>query len=58
MEVLWRRMLAHPAYRERSQTCRMQSPEFRARYIDTIPEGASLPYPIDGSAPVAAAAAR
>ena len=46
---LWGRMLAHPAYRERSQTCRMQSPEFRARYIDTIPEGAVMPYPIDGA---------
>jgi MoaA/NifB/PqqE/SkfB family radical SAM enzyme len=52
---LWRHMLAHPAYEKRSRQCRMQSPEFRARYIDTIPEGASLPHPIDGErAPVAA----
>jgi MoaA/NifB/PqqE/SkfB family radical SAM enzyme len=45
---LWWSMLAHPAYEKRSLRCRMQSPEFRARYIDTIPEHASLPYPIDG----------
>jgi len=46
---LWWGMLAHPAYRKRSLHCRMQSPEFRARYIDTIPEGSSLPYPVDGT---------
>ncbi len=45
---LWWRMLDHPAYRKRSIRCRMQSPEFRARYVDTIPDGASLPYPMDG----------
>ena len=45
---LWWRMLDHPAYQKRALRCRMQSPEFRARYIDTIPEGAGLPYPIDG----------
>lgn len=43
---LWWGMLDHPAYKKRSIHCRMQSPEFRARYIDTIPEGASLPYPM------------
>jgi MoaA/NifB/PqqE/SkfB family radical SAM enzyme len=45
---LWAREAAHPAYRRHSVKCRMQSPEFRAKYIDTIPEGASLPYPIAG----------
>ena len=45
---LWAREAAHPAYCRHQVGCRMQSPEFRARYIDTIPEGASLPYPIAG----------
>lgn len=43
---LWAKESAHPAYRRHSVRCRMQDPEFRARYIDTIPEGAVLPYPI------------
>lgn len=43
---LWRRELDHPAYAKRSRTCRMQSADFRRKYIDTIPEGATLPHPI------------
>ncbi len=43
---LWRRQLEHPAYAKRSLRCRMQSAEFRKAYIDTIPDGAALPYPI------------
>jgi MoaA/NifB/PqqE/SkfB family radical SAM enzyme len=43
---IWKRMIAHPAYRHRSQFCRMQNPRFRGCYIDPIPEGASLPYDI------------
>ena len=39
-------MLEHPAYAKRSLHCRMQDPEFRQTYIETIPEGAPLPYPI------------
>lgn len=44
---IWERVSSHPAYCERSKQCRMMSPEFREKYIDAIPEGASLPYPID-----------
>ncbi len=43
---LWQQMLEHPAYVKRSLHCRMQDPEFREKYIEAIPEGASLPYPI------------
>lgn len=49
---LWRRTVEHPAYRKHSNACRMQSAAFRARYIDPIPEGAPLPYPIDELPPV------
>ncbi len=44
---IWRLLLKHPAYCKRSMNCRMQDPDFRKKYIDTIPEGADLPYPIE-----------
>ncbi len=43
---LWRRLTTHPAFCARSKTCRMQDAAFRERYIDTIPTGATLPFPI------------
>ncbi len=43
---LWGKIIKHPAYNYRKQTCRMQDPDFRKKYIDTIPEGAEMPYPI------------
>jgi len=45
LENIWNRMLGHDAYGERSDHCRMQDPEFRARYIDEIPENVLLPWP-------------
>ncbi len=44
---IWRRMRSHPAYRTRPMRCRMQEPIFRKTFIDAIPDGADLPYPID-----------
>lgn len=41
---LWQALLSHPAYRRRTLRCRMQDPDFRKKYIDTIPEGADLPF--------------
>ncbi len=41
---LWHKLTNHPAYRQQVLTCRMQNPDFRKKYIDTIPEGAYLPY--------------
>lgn len=46
LESIWRRMTAHHEYCRHRILCRMQDPAFRARYIDTIPAGAPLPYPI------------
>jgi MoaA/NifB/PqqE/SkfB family radical SAM enzyme len=46
LATIWRRMTTHPEYRRHSVACRMQDPAFRARYIDQIPAGASLPHPI------------
>lgn len=51
---LWRRTCDHPAFCRHSNACRMQSAEFRRRYIERIPSDAALPYPIarlDGNAP-------
>ena len=44
---LWQALLAHPAYRRRTRRCRMQDPNFRKKYIETIPERADLPYRLD-----------
>lgn len=44
--ALWEKQLLHPAYREHCFTCRMQSPDFRRKYIDTLPPDACLPYPV------------
>ena len=43
---LWHNLTNHQAYRRPVLTCRMQNPGFRKQYIDTIPEGAYLPYRI------------
>ncbi len=47
LEAIWEKMVSHPEYGSRKQTCRMQSPRYRSRYIDPIPEGAPLPVPIE-----------
>jgi MoaA/NifB/PqqE/SkfB family radical SAM enzyme len=47
LRVIWNRMRAHPEYRKKRVSCRMQDPEFRRNYIKQIPEDAVLPYPID-----------
>jgi MoaA/NifB/PqqE/SkfB family radical SAM enzyme len=58
LQKLWDKQLRHPAYREHCFHCRMQSGSFRRKYIDPIPAGAALPYPIenleigDGSQPL------
>jgi MoaA/NifB/PqqE/SkfB family radical SAM enzyme len=44
LETLWDRMIAHPAYQNRCNHCRMQDPEFRRQYINDIPEGVLLPW--------------
>jgi MoaA/NifB/PqqE/SkfB family radical SAM enzyme len=43
---LWHCLTSHPAYQQQALNCRMQNPDFRKQYIDTIPEGAYIPYRI------------
>lgn len=51
LETLWQRMTASPPYRCRAKACRMQDKEFRRVWIDAIPEGAPLPWPL-GEKPI------
>lgn len=46
VETLWNRLVTHPVYEGNCNHCRMQDPEFRARYIDHIPDSGPFPYPI------------
>ncbi len=43
---IWERLSTHSAYCERRYDCRMMCPEFRKKYLDPIPEDASLPYSV------------
>lgn len=47
LRVIWNRMRAHPEYRKKTVSCRMQDLEFRRKYIKKIPPDATLPYPMD-----------
>ena len=46
VETLWERLISHPAYAGNCNHCRMQDPEFRAKYIDLIPDSGPFPFPI------------
>jgi len=45
LKSVYKRIRAHPAYKKNSK-CLVQDKDFRARYIYTIPENGTLPYPI------------
>jgi hypothetical protein len=45
--VIWEKMVTHPEFGRRQMTCRMQSPRYRARYIDPIPPETPFPVPIE-----------
>lgn len=47
VRTLWNRLVSHPAYKGHCNHCRMQDPEFRAKYIDPIPDEGPFPFPID-----------
>lgn len=52
LRKIQKKIVSHPAYDHRSLVCRMQHPNFRTLYIETIPEGSPLPYPMDKHARV------
>ncbi|HUW55647.1 MAG TPA: radical SAM protein [Planctomycetota bacterium] len=47
IQVIWGRMRSHPDFKPHHKTCRMQTPAYRAKYIDPLPDGIRLPVPID-----------
>ncbi|OFW58766.1 MAG: hypothetical protein A2W01_01360 [Candidatus Solincola sediminis] len=44
---IWHHMKVHPEYDCKAMTCRMQDADFRRKYIQKIPDGSELPFPID-----------
>jgi MoaA/NifB/PqqE/SkfB family radical SAM enzyme len=58
IQVIWHKMVSHPDFKIHHKTCRMQTPEYRAKYIDPLPEGTRLPVPIEVIEEMAAAAAQ
>jgi MoaA/NifB/PqqE/SkfB family radical SAM enzyme len=47
IEQLWEKLINHPAWCNHQNDCRMQSADFRSRYIDPLPPGIELPAPIE-----------
>jgi len=46
LQAIWEAMVAHPAYCTRSNHCRMQDRDFRAKWVDRIPARGPFPYPM------------
>jgi MoaA/NifB/PqqE/SkfB family radical SAM enzyme len=47
IEVIWQKMVSHPDFNHRFPSCRMQTPSYRAKYIDVLPDEPQLPIPIE-----------
>jgi len=47
LKAVWKKMVRHRDFCYKHPTCRMQTPEYRARYIDILPDEALLPVPIE-----------
>lgn len=55
IEIIWQKMTSHPDFNHRFPSCRMQTPSYRAKYIDHLPDNPLLPIPIeqyDGLPPI------
>lgn len=47
LKSIWSRIRHHPAYRNKSMRCRMQTKNFREEYINKIPDTTQLPCLVD-----------
>ena len=47
IQAIWHKMVAHKDFCEKHPTCRMQTPEYRAKYIDPLPDNPKLPVAIE-----------
>lgn len=46
LEQIWSEMISHEGYACHKNSCRMQDPEFRAKWVDKIPLSGPFPYPV------------
>ena len=46
LRVIWKRIRRHPEYRTEGRSCMVQDRSFRKKYVYSIPEHASLPFPV------------
>ncbi len=44
---IWEKMVTHPDFCYRYASCRMQTPAYRAKYIDSLPDDIRLPVPVE-----------
>jgi MoaA/NifB/PqqE/SkfB family radical SAM enzyme len=47
VQLIWGKMVTHPDFAKRHMTCRMQTPSYRERYIDVIPDDAKWPVTVE-----------
>lgn len=58
IQILWNKMISHPDFSYHHKTCRMQTPQYRAKYIDPLPDDVRLPVPIETIEAMSAAAGK
>ena len=47
LQQIWTEMRNHPHFSKRHMTCRMQTPSYRRKFIDVLPDDFRLPFPIE-----------
>jgi MoaA/NifB/PqqE/SkfB family radical SAM enzyme len=47
IQLLWQKMVSHPDFKVHHKTCRMQTPAYRAKYVDWLADDVHLPVPIE-----------
>ncbi|RKY23810.1 MAG: hypothetical protein DRP79_08640 [Planctomycetota bacterium] len=47
IQLIWEKMVTHPDFAKRHMTCRMQTPSYRERFIDLIPDDVEWPVTIE-----------
>jgi len=47
IQAIWQKMQSHPDFKNKHLTCRMQTPSYRKKYIDVLPDNPQLPVAIE-----------
>jgi len=58
IEAIWQKMVSHPDFCYRHPQCRMQTPAYRKKYIDPLPDNPQLPIAIEEIEAMSAARAK